>query len=93
MHHGAGANFSFGSVEEQLDVTAWRERFRNADEHATQSKILDTRDEPAACRGPCEERALRRSHAGVAAKIVLLRHSRIPGRESYSLLGELERRD
>jgi len=80
-HNSAGANLTFGSVEEQLDVTAWGKRFRNADEHATQGKILDARDEPAACGGPGEECALRRSHARVAAKIVLWRHSGSPGGE------------
>ena len=59
VHYGAGASLAFGSVEEQLDITTWRERFRNTDEHAAQGKIIDARDKPAACRGPGEERALR----------------------------------
>jgi len=92
-HDGASANLAFGSIEEHLDITAWRERFCNADEHAAQGKIIDARDKPTARGGPGEERALRRSHARVAAKIVLLRHSEVPGGKSYSLLSELERRD
>src|SRR5258707_10987055 len=38
----------------------------------------------SACGEPCEERALGRSHARVAAKVVLLRHSGVPGRKSRS---------
>ena len=59
MHYGAGASLAFGSVEEQLNMTTWRERFRNSDEHAAQGKIIGARDKPEACRGPGEERALR----------------------------------
>src|SRR5258707_1297389 len=92
-HDGAGANLAFGSVEQLLDVNAWRERVRNADEHATEGKIIDARDKSAACGEPCEERALGRSHARVAAKVVLLRHSGVPGRKSYSLLSALEATD
>ena len=59
VHYGAGASLAFGSVEEQLNMTTWRERFRNSDEHAAQGKIIGARDKPEACRGPGEERALR----------------------------------
>jgi hypothetical protein len=78
LHDGGCSYLSCGHIEQQLDESSGRGRFRSKDVQPTQSDIIDSRDNSLMGSLPSQDRPFRTGETRVPTKLVLGRHEDTP---------------